>query len=153
MCWQSFHHKRSDFPNLSVEGATQKGKSRVKNGRRPDLDNRYFRSTNEANFARYLQFHRVIWAYEPKTFWFPGAHTGPRCYTPDFYLPALEVWCEVKGWMDTRSQAKLDRLRMTYPDMKVVVVGEGLFERAERQRLCQVIPHWECRHTALQAGA
>jgi hypothetical protein len=116
-------------------------------GRRADLGNRYFRSSYEANYARYLNWAKIPWEYETKTFRFEGITRGTMSYTPDFFLPAKNVYHEVKGWMDAKSRVKLARMARYFPDVKVVVIGADWFKAAERQGMCSLIPGWECRHT------
>jgi hypothetical protein len=116
-------------------------------GRRADLDDRYFRSRWEANYARYLTFAKVRWEYEPKTFWFEAVKRGTRSYTPDFWIPAEGVFHEVKGFMDPESATKLKRMAKYFPDVRVVIINKEWFSQAERQGLCRLIPFWECRHT------
>jgi len=120
---------------------------RGKGGRRQDLGNRYFRSTYEANYARYLNWAKIPWEYETKTFWFEGIKRGTRSYTPDFWLPSKGQYHEVKGWMDPKSKTKLDRMKRYFPEVKVIVIGADWFRAAERQGLCSLIPGWECKHT------
>lgn len=52
-----------------------------------------FRSTLEAEWARHLDHCGVRWQYEPEGL---TLSTGER-YRPDFWLPELECWLEVKG--------------------------------------------------------
>lgn len=89
--------------------------SRTKSGKRADLNNIYFRSAVEANYARFLTFCGVKWIYEPKDFYFEGIKRGCVSYTPDFYLPDEDRWIEVKGWFDRKSITKLKRFRIYYP--------------------------------------
>lgn len=98
-------------------------RSQAKTGKRADLNNVFFRSSWEANYARYL--NRLIeggeivgWEYEPRTFSFPVAR-GNKSYTPDFFvvLPhSMYQWHEVKGWMDKDSEIKLRRFAQYYPE-------------------------------------
>lgn len=119
-------------------------------GRRPDLDNRYFRSRWEANYARYLngQVARGAvagWEYESKTFWFESIRRGTRSYTPDFkvlYRDRYE-WHEVKGWMDPKSATRLKRMRRFYPDETIVLIDQRWFAAAVRGGLAGTIRHWE----------
>ena len=90
--------------------------SRARGGKRSDLGNRYFRSSWEANIARYYNFIGVKWEYEPKTFVFENITRGSVSYTPDFYLPDTDEWVEVKGWMDGKSKTKLKRFKNQYPE-------------------------------------
>ena len=84
-------------------------------GKREDLGGQYFRSNQEANLARVFNHLGVRWQYEPKEFEFPVPR-GNRFYTPDFYLPDLDRWVEVKGWLDEQSLTKLRRFKKYYPD-------------------------------------
>ena len=121
-------------------------------GYRADLGGKYFRSAWEANYARFLTFTHVRWEYESKTFWFEKIRRGVRSYTPDFHLPDEGVYHEVKGWMDSKSQTKLKRMKKYYPGENVIVVDREFFKAANRQGLCRLIPYWECRHTSHQVG-
>lgn len=50
------------------------------------------RSKSEVLFAQYLDSIKMAWWYEPERF-----DLGWSTYTPDFYLPELDHWIEVKG--------------------------------------------------------
>jgi hypothetical protein len=52
-----------------------------------------FRSTLEADWAATLDYMSVRWAYEPRTLHLPSGKT----YIPDFWLPEIRTWLEVKG--------------------------------------------------------
>lgn len=52
-----------------------------------------FRSVLEATWAANLDHLGIRWDYEPETFTLPS---GTR-YLPDFRLPELGIWLEVKG--------------------------------------------------------
>lgn len=54
-------------------------------------DGRFFRSRTEARWALFFNVMGWNYEYEYETFILPS---GP--YLPDFYLPDLNVWCEVK---------------------------------------------------------
>ncbi|MFF0001673.1 PDDEXK family nuclease [Streptomyces avermitilis] len=52
-----------------------------------------FRSRLEADWTRTLDTQSILWQYEPEQFTLPlGAH-----YLPDFWLPEIGTWLEVKG--------------------------------------------------------
>lgn len=52
-----------------------------------------FRSTLEADWAATLDRGQIAWSYEPEAVQLPsGAY-----YRPDFWLPELDAWMEVKG--------------------------------------------------------
>jgi hypothetical protein len=89
--------------------------SRTKSGIRADLQNKFFRSSWEANYARILDFQNIKWLYEPKTFFFEGEQRGGTFIIPDFQLTELDAWVEVKGWLDSRSKSKLTKFKKYYP--------------------------------------
>lgn len=94
-----------------------------------------FAHPSEAEVARILDFYRVAWSYEPRTFpiaWdLDGAVTAS--FTPDFYLPAYDLYLEVtvsKQKLVTKKHRKLRRLRLLYPQVNV-----KLFNRRDIERL------------------
>jgi predicted transcriptional regulator len=123
--------------------------SRARGGKREDLNNIYFRSSWEANMARYYNFVGIEWEFEPKTFVFTNITRGSVSYTPDFYLPKEDRWVEVKGWMDSKSKTKLKRFQKQYPDEYAkleIITGKEYKEFAKYKRL---IPGWEDVHVGV----
>lgn len=125
--------------------------SRTRGGKRDDLDNRYFRSAWEANFARYLNFliengDIMKWEYEPDTFEFTAIKRGTRHYTPDFKVfdskDAEPYYYEVKGWMDAKSKTRLKRMAKYYPNVRVIVFGQNEYTSLKKN-LVGLIPNWE----------
>jgi len=55
-----------------------------------------FRSRLEARWAVYFDALGIAWQYEPQGFHL-SAPGKSGTYLPDFYLPALDLWVEVKG--------------------------------------------------------
>ena len=133
--------------NPSMQGTN--GYSRTKSGKREDLDNRFFRSAWEANYARYLNFLKEQglikdWLYECQTFVFHGVTRGVLTYMPDFKVIDNDdsyVWHEVKGWMDDKSKAKLKRMAKFYPDEKVIIIGADEYKAIAKWKA--LIPGWE----------
>lgn len=135
--------------------------SRTRSGKRTDLNDTFFRSRTEANYARYLNFMKVEWVFEPKDFYFDDVRRGCVSYTPDFYLPKEDRWVEVKGWFDPKSKTKLKRFKKYYPEefKKLTIVTESYTKdtMAFLQGLCvpvveqyrdikqyaRLIPGWE----------
>lgn len=52
-----------------------------------------------------------------------------RCYTPDFYLPAYNVYLEVKGRWWGSDREKMDIVIRTYPDKNIVIVEKEQYEK------------------------
>jgi hypothetical protein len=120
-----------------------------KSGRRSDLDNRYFRSTWEANYARYLNFLKSQgqikdWQYEAKVFTFP-VKRGTTEYRPDFlvtYADGSQEFHETKGYMDQRSQTQLKRMAKYYPNEKIILVDSPVYKNLEKM-FSRIIENWE----------
>lgn len=52
-----------------------------------------------------------------------------RSYTPDFYLPAYNVFLEVKGRWWGRDREKMDIVLETHKDKKIVIVEKEQYQR------------------------
>jgi hypothetical protein len=113
--------------------------SRAKRGWYEKNGKKYFmRSGWELNYANYLDFlikEKLIkkWEYEVDTFWFEKIKRGTRSYKPDFKLfrnDGTIEYHEVKGWMDTKSKTKLKRMRIYYPDIKILIIGKDKYKVA-----------------------
>ena len=83
-----------------------------------------FAHGSEAELARILDFYQVHWEYEPRTFpilWnLEGAVV--ESFSPDFYLPELDLYLELttlKQSLVRKKNRKLRRLRELYPDLRI----------------------------------
>lgn len=134
---------------------------KTKGGRRADLNDQYFRSSWEANYARFLNMCKIPWEYETKTYLFEkktfifkgkihrlkGVAYGSRRYICDFYLPRSRELVEIKGYMDSQSKTKLARMARYFPEIKLTVVGKEFFLGVCKKRTCRIIsPYYECPH-------
>jgi cytidylate kinase len=81
---------------------------------------------SEAEFARVLDFYRIRWHYEPRSFplaWDEAGHVT-EAFTPDFYLPDLDVYLELttlKQSLVTDKNRKIRKFRELYPDIQLKV--------------------------------
>jgi hypothetical protein len=122
----------------------------ARGGKREDLNNMYFRSAWEANYARYLNWLISVgeiksWKFEPDTFEFKEIHRGHRFYIPDFKIfnnDGSYEYHEVKGYMDAASRVKLNRMAKYYPLEKVVLIDKDQYISISRQ-VKNFIPNWE----------
>jgi hypothetical protein len=78
----------------------------------------------EAEFARLLDFYRVRWVYEPRTFPLEWDEEGriKLCFTPDFYLPEQDLYVELTTMsprLVRRKNRKLRRLQERFPEVRV----------------------------------
>lgn len=125
------------------------GKCRSRQGKRADLGNIYFRSSWEANYARYLN-KRVAdgaiekWQFEVDTFWFP-LRRGTVSYLPDFkvFYPSGRIeYHEVKGYMDPKSRTKLRRMAKYHPSVLILVIDRAAY-REVASLYASDLEHWE----------
>lgn len=125
--------------------------SRAKRGKRSDLGNTFFKSRWEANFARYLEFLKksgniYSWEYEPQRFEFEAIKRGTRSYLPDFGVCDKEgevrYFYEVKGWMDDKSRVRLNRMRIYFPETKIILIAQKEYKEIEKT-IGPLIPLWE----------
>ncbi len=83
-----------------------------------------FAHASEAELARILDFYDVRWAYEPDTFPIGWSLDGDvvESFSPDFYLPDLDLYIELttlKQKLVRKKNRKLRRLRELYPDVRI----------------------------------
>lgn len=83
-----------------------------------------FAHASEAELARILDFYDVRWSYEPDTFPIGWNLDGDvvESFSPDFYLPDLELYVELttlKQKLVRKKNRKLRRLRELYPDVRI----------------------------------
>ncbi|MEA2520130.1 MAG: hypothetical protein QOF49_2210, partial [Chloroflexota bacterium] len=90
----------------------------------PDRPAPAFAHASEAEMARILDFYRIAWEYEPHTFpilWnLDGAVV--ESFSPDFWLPDLDVYLEMttlRQKLVRKKNRKLRRIRELYPDIRV----------------------------------
>jgi hypoxanthine phosphoribosyltransferase len=88
-----------------------------------------FAHLSEKEFARVMDFYRIRWQYEPKTFpieWDDNKNVI-SAFTPDFYLPDLDLYIELttmKQSLVTKKNRKVRRLRELYPDVNIKILYE-----------------------------
>ncbi len=80
----------------------------------------------EVEFSAFLDFYRIQWRYEPKSFplrWRDGRIA--EMFTPDFYLPEQDLYVELttmKQSLVSRKNQKVRRLRQLYPNINIVLL-------------------------------
>jgi hypothetical protein len=83
-----------------------------------------FAHASEAEMARILDFYAVRWQYEPHTFPILWNLDGDvvESFSPDFYLPDLDLYLEMttlRQKLVRKKNRKLRRLRELYPDINI----------------------------------
>lgn len=82
-----------------------------------------FAHASERQFARLLDFYGIEWAYEPTSFDidFDADGSVVARFTPDFHLPAYDLYIEITTLnqkLVTKKNRKVRRLRERYPEVK-----------------------------------
>jgi hypothetical protein len=82
-----------------------------------------FAHASERQFARLLDFYAIEWEYEPTSFDidFDADGVVVARFTPDFYLPAYDLYIEITTLnqkLVTKKNRKVRRLRERYPEVK-----------------------------------
>jgi hypoxanthine phosphoribosyltransferase len=86
-----------------------------------------FAHNSERQFAKLLDFYSIAWEYEPRTFtleW-DGEGRPAQAFTPDFYLPAYDLYIEITTLnqkLVTKKNRKARRLREEHPDISIRVL-------------------------------
>ena len=92
-----------------------------------------FAHPSEEEFARLLDFYRIEWLYEPRSFplrWKGGEIA--EMFTPDFYLPELDLYIELttlKQNLITEKNRKLRQLKELYPEIKIKLLSKDDFHK------------------------
>ena len=86
-----------------------------------------FAHNSERQFAKLLDFYGIAWDYEPRTFTLEVDRDGNpiQAFTPDFYLPAYDLYIEITTLnqkLVTKKNRKARRLQEQYPDVNIKVL-------------------------------
>jgi hypothetical protein len=97
------------------------------------LRNKIFAHPSEEMFANLLDFYRIAWEYEPRSFPIQYGPDGNalEAFTPDFYLPESDVYIELTTMKQahvTRKNRKVRLLRELYPHINIQVFYQKDFE-------------------------
>jgi len=97
------------------------------------LRKKMFANQSEEMFANLLDFYRIAWEYEPRSF--PLQHDTEgnigEAFTPDFYLPEFDLYLELttmKQSLVTKKNRKVRLLRQLYPNVNIQVFYQKDFE-------------------------
>jgi len=124
-----------------------------------------FAHPSEQEFSKLLDFYRLEWLYEPRAF--PLQQKSDKVtemFTPDFYLPELDLYVELttlKQSLITEKNRKLRRLKKLYPEINIKLLtksdylrllakyGYGPIGEAKVQGISQVLfSHSQIQHRA-----
>ncbi|MBU6424006.1 MAG: hypothetical protein KGJ98_07865 [Chloroflexota bacterium] len=105
--------------------------------RRPRFANR-----SERRFAGLLDFYRLRWEYEPRTFAVRWDAEGRvvESFTPDFWLPDVDVYIEIttlRQRLVTKKNRKVRLFRELYPDTPLQLLYRSDLEKLALKYLSQ----------------
>lgn len=92
-----------------------------------------FTHPSEQIFANLLDFYRIRWEYEPRSFPLQWDKDGKvtEAFTPDFFLPEFDLYVELttmKQSLVTKKNRKVRMLRAIYPHINIQVFYQKDFE-------------------------
>lgn len=111
-------------------------------GKRPDLNNQYFRSMWEANFARVLKYKNIEYKYEEKIPIYDENNNLLCIYVPDFYLPKYDSYIEIKGKWEKGAKEKVQLFKKYFPNKKITIIEQTNYKCIKRIYQ-KKISHWE----------
>ncbi|HTC91625.1 MAG TPA: cytidylate kinase family protein [Bryobacteraceae bacterium] len=93
---------------------------------RVQVDRKPFGHPSEEVFANLLDFYRIAWDYEPRSFPLQWDKDGKvtEAFTPDFYLPEFDLYVELTTMKQanvTKKNRKIRLLRAIYPHVNIQV--------------------------------
>jgi hypothetical protein len=97
------------------------------------LPRRAFGHPSEELFANLLDFYRIAWEYEPRSFPLQWDKDGKiiEAFTPDFYLPEFDLYVELttmKQALVTKKNRKIKLLKAIYPHVNIQVFYQKDFQ-------------------------
>lgn len=107
-----------------------------------------FRSQAEANVAKWLTKRKIKWEFETvKLPYLSGINNGKclkclskevvqqRMYLPDFWLPDLGFYLEVKGRLDSPTRKKMRDIKKTLPqDIRLFLLADNKIKPSKPER-------------------
>lgn len=88
-----------------------------------------FRSRLEARWAVVFDSLDLKWEYEPQGF----ELSDGTFYLPDFYLPSISTWCEVKGNMTKKDEHKISLFASELPENERLWVVRNIPDSSMRE--------------------
>ncbi|MDP2719431.1 MAG: hypoxanthine phosphoribosyltransferase [Dehalococcoidia bacterium] len=87
-----------------------------------------FAHPSEEEFAKLLDFYRLEWIYEPRSFTLEkDGNRIVEMFTPDFYLPQLDLYVEIttmKQSLATEKNKKIRHLKELHPEINVKLLNK-----------------------------
>ena len=92
-----------------------------------------FSHPSEQLFANLLDFYRIAWTYEPRSFPLQWNESGAvtEAFAPDFYLPETDLYVELttmKQSLVTKKNRKVKLLKAIYPHINIQIFYQKDFQ-------------------------
>lgn len=118
---------------LQFQARLQLAKFSILPAAKTSLTKKPFGHPSEQLFANLLDFYRIAWEYEPRSFPLQWDKEGKilEAFTPDFYLPESDLYVELttmKQSLVTRKNRKVKLLRAIYPHINIQVFYQKDFQ-------------------------
>lgn len=83
-----------------------------------------FANRSEEECAKILDYYRIPWMYEPRTFVLERDEQGKvvEAFTPDFYLPEQDMFVELTTMKQahvTKKNMKIRKVRERFPEINI----------------------------------
>jgi cytidylate kinase len=119
--------------HLQFEARLQLARHRISPAGRVNLTRKPFAHHSEEIFANLLDFYRIAWEYEQRSFPIQWGKDGrpTESFTPDFYLPELDLYIEITTMKQahvTRKNRKVKLLKTIYPNINIQVFYQKDFQ-------------------------
>jgi len=91
-----------------------------------------FGHPSEEEFARLLDFYQIDWLYEPRSFLLDSGEGKSEMFTPDFYLPGLDLYIEIttlKPGLTREKRRRVRRLHEQYPEVNIKLLAREDYDR------------------------
>lgn len=118
---------------IEFETRLELAKRGIVPARRARVTSASFGHPSEEMFGNLLDFYRIQWEYEPRSFplqWDKDGHVT-EAFTPDFYLPEFDLYVELttmKQSLVTKKNRKVKLLRAIYPHINIQVFYQKDFQ-------------------------
>jgi cytidylate kinase len=118
---------------LQFQARLQLAKHGIAPGGKAALAKKTFCHPSEEMFAHLLDFYRIAWDYEPRSFPLQWDKDGKitEAFTPDFYLPEFDLYVELttmKQALVTKKNRKIKLLKAIYPHVNIQVFYQRDFQ-------------------------
>jgi hypothetical protein len=87
----------------------------------------------------------IKWEYEPRIF-----DLESQNYTPDFYLPEIDTYVEIKNFLWKYSKIRDRKFRKLYPNIKLKMILKEDYLKLEN-KYSHLIKNWEYKNSPFKS--